>query len=71
MKYSKMTLAHVFKLITENTELTEQELMTLTIDEIEDLRCSVSASLRTAHELNETIKKIKKVPYSQAINLLV
>lgn len=60
MKYSKMTLAHTFKMITENTELTEQKLMQMTIKEIEELHELVATSLRVEFELKEKIKMLKK-----------
>ena len=60
MKYSKMTLTFIFEMITENTELTEQELMRMTIKEIEDLHELVATSLRVDFELKEKIKMLKK-----------
>ena len=60
MKYSKMTLTFIFEMITENTELTEQELMRMTIKEIEDLHELVATSLRADFELKEKIKMLKK-----------
>ena len=40
---NSMTLAHTIAMIVENTELTEQEIMMLSLDEIVELRELVSA----------------------------
>lgn len=57
MKTTKLPLAHIFEMITSNTELTEQDLMQMTLEEIEDLKECVSASLRIKFELEQKIKK--------------
>ncbi len=59
-KPDKMTLAHILSFITSNTEFTEQDLMQMTVIEIMDLKESVASSLRTKHELEQKIKKLKK-----------
>lgn len=56
----KMSLAHIFSFITSNTEFTEQELMQMSVIEIVNLKECVAASLRTKHELEQKIKKLKK-----------
>lgn len=53
---NSMTLAHTIAMIAENTELTEQEIMMLPLDEIVELRELTSAKLRTAFELEKKIK---------------
>ena len=59
-KTEKMSLAHIFSFLTSNTEFTEQDLMQMSVFEIMDLKESVAASLRTSHELEQKIKKLKK-----------
>lgn len=53
---NSMTLAHTIAVIVKNTELTEQEIMMLSLDEIIELRELISAKLRTAFELERKIK---------------
>lgn len=53
---NSMTLAHTIAMIVENTELTEQEIMMLSLDEIIELRELTSAKLRTAFELEKNSK---------------
>lgn len=56
---NSMTLAHTIAMIVENTELTEQEIMMLSLDEIIELRELTSAKLRTAFELEKKIKSLQ------------
>ena len=58
--YSKMSLAHIITMIKENTELEEQEIMMLSLNEIDELREHISAKLRTAFELEEKVKCLNK-----------
>ena len=53
---NSMSLAHIIAMIVENTELTEQEIMMLSLDDIIELRELVSSKLRTAFELERNIK---------------
>ena len=56
---NSMTLAHTIAMIVENTELTEQEIMMLSLDEIIELRELTSAKLRTAFELEKKFKSLQ------------
>lgn len=56
---NSMTLAHTIAMIVENTELTEQEIMMLSLDEIIELRELISAKLRTAFELEKKFKSLQ------------
>lgn len=56
---NSMTLAHTIAMIVENTELTEQEIMMLSLDEITELRELTSAKLRTAFELEKKFKSLQ------------
>ena len=56
---NSMTLAHTIAMIAENTELTEQEIMMLPLDEIVELRELTSAKLRTAFELEKKFKSLQ------------
>jgi hypothetical protein len=57
MSKSKMPLATIINLIVENTEMEEQDIMQLSLTEIEELREMTSAKLRTAFELEQKVKK--------------
>ena len=56
---NSMTLAHTIAMIVENTELTEQEKMMLSLDEIIELRELTSAKLRNAFELEKKFKSFQ------------
>ena len=57
MSNSKMPLATIINLIVKNTEMEEQDIMQLSLTEIEELREMTSAKLRTAFELEQKVKK--------------
>lgn len=57
MSNNKMPLATIINLIVENTEMEEQDIMQLSLTEIEELREMTSAKLRTAFELEQKVKK--------------
>jgi hypothetical protein len=60
MSNNKMPLATIISLIVKNTELEEQDIMQLSLKEIEELQEMTSAKLRTAFELEQKVKKFYK-----------
>lgn len=52
-----MPLATIISLIVKNTEMEEQDIMQLSLEEIEELQEMTSAKLRTAFELKQKVNK--------------
>lgn len=62
MSYAKIPLAHVISFITTYADVTAEEVMLLSLSEIEELREAVASSERAKIELQKKLKKLLDKP---------
>ena len=58
--FVEMPLVTVISLIVKNTEMEEQDVMQLSLTEIEELQKMITAKLRTAYELEQKVNRFYK-----------
>lgn len=62
MNCTNMPLTHVISFITTFSEVTTEEVMQLSLSEIEELREAVADSMRAKVELQKKLKKLLDKP---------
>ena len=67
MSYAKMPLAHIISFITTYSDVTAEEVMLLSLSEIEELREAVANSERAKIELQKKLKKLLDKPMPRVL----